>query len=228
MEKVNFTSAGKIVTVYPCDTDAASAPVVYLNTFAEEGGEVYKFLCESGCSGFCLVTVSNLDWNDDMSPWEIPPIAKNDTSCTGGADKYLELLSEEIMPAAEKHINTEISRRCLAGYSLAGLFAVYSMYRTDLFADIASMSGSLWFPHFKEYIFSHETMVTPKHIYFSLGDRESKTNNPYLRTVQTDTEETERFYREKGIDTIFQLNRGNHYKDAAERTASGIAWILKR
>ena len=32
----------------------------------------------------------------------------------------------------------------------------------------------------------------------------------------------------KGIDTVFQLNPGNHYDHAAERTAAGIAWLLSR
>ena len=36
------------------------------------------------------------------------------------------------------------------------------------------------------------------------------------------------FYQAKGIDTVFQLNPGNHYDHAAERTAAGIAWLLSR
>lgn len=34
----------------------------------------------------------------------------------------------------------------IAGYSLAGLFALYALYKTDVFTRVASMSGSLWFP----------------------------------------------------------------------------------
>ena len=68
----------------------------------------------------------------------------------------------------------------------------------------------------------------PKHLYFSIGDKECKANNPYLKIVQKNTEEIEAFYRNKGIDTVFQLNSGNHYKNAVERTAAGIAWLLNR
>ena len=118
--------------------------------------------------------------------------------------------------------------RGLAGYSLAGLFAVYSLYRADCFSRIASMSGSLWFPDFKEYVFSHEMKRIPEHLYLSLGDRECQTRNRYLKNVQINTEEINTFFMQKGIDTVFQLNPGNHFKNAVQRTAAGIAWMLSK
>ena len=41
-------------------------------------------------------------------------------------------------------------------------------------ADQAVVSGSLWFPGMKEYIFSHEPKHRPDCIYFSLGDKECR------------------------------------------------------
>ena len=81
-----------------------------------------------------------------MAPWDIPPISKNDTPCTGGADSYLDLLLSKIIPEAERQLRGTPVWRGIAGYSLAGLFAVYAMYQTGAFSRIASMSGSLWFP----------------------------------------------------------------------------------
>lgn len=118
--------------------------------------------------------------------------------------------------------------RGLAGYSLAGLFALYSLYQTDLFSRVASMSGSLWFPGFTDYVFSHEMKKRPEHLYFSLGNQECRTRNPYLKTVQDNTEKIEHYYAQCGINTVFQLNPGNHYKNAVQRTAAGISWILNR
>lgn len=90
------------------------------------------------------------------------------------------------------------------------------------------MSGSLWFPGFKEYVFSHEMKSRPEYLYFSLGNRECKTRNPYLRTVQEHTEAIKTYYMEKGIDIVLHLNPGNHFKNAIQRTAAGITWILGR
>ena len=203
-------------------------PIIYLNTFSDEGRKVYEAAQATGCLPFTLVAVSDLDWNHDMVPWDSPPAFKNAEPCTGGADDYLRLLTKEIIPTAEKELAGVPSWRGIAGYSLAGLFALYAIYRTDLFSRVGSMSGSLWFPGMKEYIFSHEPKRQPDCVYFSLGDKESKTRNPVLRSVRQNTEEIQSFYQDKGINTIFQLNPGNHYDHATERTAAGIAWLLSR
>ncbi len=102
------------------------------------------------------------------------------------------------------------------------------MYHTDLFSRIASMSGSLWFPGFKEYAVTHELQKKPEHLYFSLGDKECRTRNPYLKAVQARTEELVAFYRSQQIDTEYQLNPGNHFSDAIKRSALGIKWLLTR
>lgn len=224
--KQQFEIEGKTVSVYPASAEGSA--IIYLNTFAEEGDSVYRALQGLGCPDFSLVAISGLDWNHDMAPWDIPPISKGDTPCTGGADEYLRLLTDRILPKAEEYIPGDISWRGLAGYSLAGLFAVYSLCHTELFEGAASVSGSLWFPGLKEYIFSHEIKSSVKHLYFSLGDRECRTKNPYLKEVQKATEEIHSYYESKGLDTTFELNPGGHFDHAVERTAAGIAWLLGR
>ena len=163
-----------------------------------------------------------------MVPWDSPPAFKNSEPCTGGADNYLRFLSRDIIPTVEKEINGVPRWRGIAGYSLAGLFALYAIYQTNLFSRVGSTSDSLWFPGIKEYIFSLEPKRLPDYMYFSLGDKENKTRNPLLRSVRQNTEEIQAFYQAKGIDTVFQLNPGNHYNHAVERTAAGLCWLLSR
>lgn len=163
-----------------------------------------------------------------MAPWDSPAAFKNGESFTGGANDYLRLLVKEIIPRAEKELAGPPAWRGIAGYSLAGLFALYAIYQTDVFSRVGCMSGSLWFPGFKEYIFFHEPKRRPDCIYFSLGDKEAKTRNPVLKTVQEKTEEIQTFYQNKGIDTVFRLNPGNHFVQGIERTVAGIHWLLSR
>ena len=221
-----FSVDGKTVSVFLANEPAS--PVIYLNTVSNEGQQVFEAAQAASRSPFTLVSISDLDWNHDMVPWDSPPVFRNAESCTGGADDYLRHLTTEIIPTAEKELAGVPSWRGIVGYSLAGLFALYAIYRTDLFARVGSMSGSLWFPGMKEYLFSHKPKRQPDCIYFSLGDKESKTRNPVLRSVRQNTEEIQAFYQDKGIDTVFQLNPGNHYDHAAERTAAGIAWMVSR
>lgn len=221
-----FITNDKTVTVFSCSE--SESPIIYLNTFSGEGQEVFEAVQATGCPTFTLVAISDLDWNHDMVPWDSPPAFKNSTPCTGGANDYLRFLTLDIIPTVEKEINGVPRWRAIAGYSLAGLFALYAIYQTDLFSRVGSMSGSLWFPGMKEYLFSHEPKRWPDCIYFSLGDKESKTRNPVLRSVRQNTEEIQAFYQGKGIDTVFQQNSGSHYDHAAERTAAGLCWLLSR
>ncbi len=131
-----------------CESAAPNKPVIYLNTYGCEGAQIFQYLTDIGCQDFSLVAVSKLEWNHDMVPWDIPPIFKNGASYTSGADEYLRLLINQIIPKAESLLQGTPAWRGIAGYSLAGLFALYS-YLSDghLFASceclrLAVVSGN--------------------------------------------------------------------------------------
>ena len=219
-----LTIAGKEVRIFPAKGE--SAPLVILHTVQGEGESVYRMALEDAPTDFSFAAVGKLAWDDEMSPWEIPPISRGDTPCAGGADVYLGTLTETILPEILRRIPPP-SFTALAGYSLAGLFAVYAMYRTDAFSRTASASGSFWYPGFLDYVREHEMKRQPECMYFSLGNKEAKTKNKILRSVEENTRRLENRYREAGIRTIYEENQGNHFQNAEERMAKGIRWILR-
>ena len=216
---------GREATLYLVDN--TDRPLVVLNAFTGNGASVSAALAELSAPDHNLLVVGNLKWDHDMTPWYCPPLSANDTPCTGGADEYLRLLTDDILPKAKALVKGTPSFTGIAGYSLAGLFAVYAMYQTDAFDRAASMSGSLWFPGIKEYCMSHEMKRKPDKLYLSLGNKEAKTRNKLLTTVQDNTEAFAAYYRELGIDVTYELNPGNHFKDAELRSARGIKAILE-
>lgn len=185
MEKQTFNTDNKKITLYPAL--AENKPVIYLTTYNDDGGEVYDELQKQGCPDFTLVTVSGLNWEAELSPWTAGNLFKYSEMFTGGADTYLQFLTQQVLPQAEAGLNG-ILWRGLAGYSLAGLFTLYALYKTDLFSRAASMSGSLWYPGFKGFALQSALCKTPQHLYFSLGDKEARARNQYLKTVQQCTE----------------------------------------
>ena len=68
----------------------------------------------------------------------------------------------------------------------------------------------------------------PDKMYFSLGDTEAKTRNEVLKTVRDNTEEIVRYYKETGLNVVYELNPGNHFKDAEIRSAKGIIALLRQ
>lgn len=224
MDIEKYTVEGKEATLYRADSK--DCPLVVLNNYSEDAGPVIKALKELSCPDLNLLCVGNLNWNHDMTPWPCPPLSPKDAPCTGGADDYLQLLISKILPKAKELVKGVPSQISIAGYSLAGLFALYACYRCDAFDHAASMSGSLWFPNFNEYVFHHSIKRMPDKVYLSLGDAEAKTKNTILKTVQKNTEEIFEHYKELGLNVMWELNPGNHFKNAAYRSAKGIRAIL--
>ena len=83
-------------------------------------------------------------------------------------------------------------------------------------------------PSFEEYVKSHDFIKKPDCIYLSLGNTEANAKNKVLATVQDKTELLFEMYKSLEIPVIFELNKGNHFTEAALRTAKGIKWILEQ
>lgn len=178
------------------------------------------------CPDHSLLCVHIPDWNRDMAPWDCPAVWKEDSSFSGGAGAYLDLLLGRIVPEAVENGELHPSFFGIAGYSLAGLFAVWSLYQTDRFTRAASMSGSFWYPGFPAYARQHSVLRLPDRLYLSLGDREARTRNVYLRTVADETLRLAETFRSAGSDTVFEWNPGGHGRQSVLRTAKGIFRLL--
>jgi len=217
---------GKDVTVFPAT--GQDAPLVLLHTVRGEGPLVHDAVRELTDSPFSLAAIGDLNWDDDMTPWPIPPISADDSPCAGLADHHLATLTQEILPEVGAGLPSEPSFIALSGYSLAGLFAVYALYRTDVFDRVASASGSFWYPGFIDFAMTHEPVKKPDCVYFSLGDTEENSPYPILQPVRTNTERLAEWYRGQGVRTTFELNPGDHFRQGVERLAKAIAWVLER
>ncbi len=231
MKKV-ISIENKIISIfYGESTLENSIPVIVLNTFNEDGQEVWDKAKEFTNKDFILVTISNIEWNSEMSPWYMNKQFKDDDNYSGQADEYIKLLSNKIIPKVNNIINLELNKKvdyyAIAGYSLAGLFAVYSLYKTSIFSSAISCSGSLWYPKFDAFIKSNNLKTIPNKIYFSLGRKEKYTKNVLMSNVEEKTKDIELFFESKNIQTIYEENEGNHFQNVIERIAKGISWILK-
>lgn len=162
---------------------------------------------------FCLIAIKVQNWNLDLSPWKAPAVFGKE-GFGGEADKTLE----EVLKYCSDRDKTYI----IGGYSLAGLFALWAAYQTDVFAAVAAASPSIWFPGFVDFMKENE--IHSKAVYLSLGDKEEKARNPVMATVGACIREASDILKEKGIKTILEWNQGNHFKDADLRTAKAFAW----
>ena len=186
-----------------------------------------KLLKGQAYFSFPLLCINHLEWQKDMCPWDSPALINTEKDFIGGADEYLSLLEKEIIPRALEILGEEPSYYALAGYSLAGIFALYAGYRSALFSRIASVSGSLWYPDFLSFAKEKKMLNKAERLYLSLGTEEAKTKHAVLSTIERKTRELVEHYQSSGYCVNFELNPGNHFCEVEQRIEKGIRWIME-
>ena len=197
------------------------APIVLVQPIGEQdAGSIENEIAmirEGTDRAFHMLAFRVRDWNRDLSPWPAPAVFGRE----GFAGNAPDTLSEILRTCTDREKTWYIG-----GYSLAGLFALWAAYRTDLFRGVAAASPSLWYPGIVEYMKAHD--IGSEQVYLSLGDREEKTRNPVMATVGERIGEAYRLLRAQGINSTFEWNEGNHFKDAEKRTAKAFLWLMNR
>lgn len=201
-------------------------PVVYC--IAQEDQELLKECEKLSCSKFHLVTIENVDWNKNLSPWEAGSVVTKNDGFTGQGLEFLNWILSKVVPMVERELEGEDHLSYIAGYSMAGLFALWSLYQTNFFHGAVCASGSLWFPDFEEFAIGNDLKRNPHPIYLSLGDRESFGRNPILKKTEKIYQNLADFYKGKGHQCFFEMNQGNHFQDVDLRLAKGVTWILNQ
>lgn len=213
-----------VIKVYPAEGE--NLPVIYSCQYMECGRLLLDQCRRIDCPPFRLVTVSRIRWDEYLSPWPSDPVVTKEDHFTGQSAQFLEWILQKAVPWVQKKMPQPPERSFLSGYSMSGLFALWSAYQTDFFNGFVCASGSLWYPDFLPYATGHALAGSPEGIYLSLGDQESATGNPALQTTESVYCAIDADYTARGIPHIFELNPGNHYRDTALREAKGFKWLL--
>ena len=192
---------------------------------AEDGGmaeEETAFLREA-CPGISVALAAvQTDWFNELAPWTAEPVFPGRPAFGAGAPELLREILDGLLPALLG--GNHRPRLLLGGYSLAGLFALWAGCQTDVFEGIAAVSPSVWYPGWTEYAKAHPFRA--KAAYLSLGDREAKTRHPLMRTADTALISQRETLEAQGIPVLLEWNPGNHFQNAAQRTAKGFAALI--
>ena len=171
---------------------------------------------------FTLAAFMIADWNRDLTPWTAPPAFGN-TPFGDGANDTLAFIASELLPHLQS-IGIDAPHKVLGGYSLAGLFALWASYQTDVFDSVVAASPSVWYPNWVNYATRSTTLATD--VYLSLGDKEAKTKNQLMSQVDTSIIKQHDSLISQGVNTTLQWNQGNHFMDVEKRMAKGLAWAI--
>lgn len=210
----SFEAEGLSVLIYPNGG---------LTLFSFGGEREARFLSEH--LSVSLVLINGIDWERDLSPWPAPRAFKSGNDFEGRADELIEKLERTVFPKALTLTGPQTVRG-IAGYSLAGLFSLYCLYKTSLFSRVASVSGSLWYDGFSEFMKQHSPVSCAERVYLSVGDREKHARSPRLGCVEDRTRMAESLLRSHGLDVSLEINRGGHFNDPLERLLKGAKFLF--
>ena len=168
--------------------------------------------------GVSIVVIEDVNWNDDLTPWPAAGVFKKAKPFGGKAAAFLEKLTNEIIPETEKSFGVEDAERTLLGVSLSGLFAVWSAFNTDAFTNIISISGSLWYDGFVEWMEEQTPSPQLKKVCMLLGEKEKNSKEKRMATVEERTLAAANILKAKSQAAVsFELVEGTHFSPIMPR-----------
>jgi putative 30S ribosomal protein S12 len=174
---------------------------------------------------FSLIAFKIEDWNSELSPWEAPPAFGN-KSFGSGAKDTLEFIESRFIPTVKEKYNLDNDIKfILGGYSLAGLFSLWSAYKSNIFSGIAAASPSVWFNGWEGFMNNNTPLSNT--IYLSLGDTEEKTKNKVMSAVGDNIRKQEELLKNDKIKTILEWNKGGHFSNSDIRVAKAFIWCIE-
>lgn len=205
-------------------------PTMYVNGEIPLEGILTNLVKTGVQTDFILLSIKPKNWNDDFTPWAAPAFRAGEEAPQGRADAYLSCLTKGIKPYMDTHYRTksEPQHTALFGYSLGGLTAVYALYKTTVFGAAASLSGSLWFDDFCEWMEGEKPLRTDLRVYLSLGKKESRSKNPRMAKVAECTQRAKEILAAQLKKPVhFDWNEDGHFHDIEGRFAKAVMWWME-
>lgn len=173
---------------------------------------------------FVLAAFQIFDWDLDLTPWHDDAVSRKPEVGTRTGET-LRYVSESLLRELEKEYGK--LPVILGGYSLGGLFALWSSAQTDRFTAIAAASPSLWIKDWLDFAKAHPVKATK--VYLSLGDQEEHVKNRSIARVGDSIRgEYELLKSQVGEENcILVWNQGNHFRDGDKRLAAAFSWCIK-
>jgi uncharacterized protein len=203
------------------DQRSAKYPVVYLldanlyfdivattlNKYSDVGLAPSVILVGIGYKDF--PTMDSLRNRDDTYPTAIP---EYEMSVSGGANKFLSFINNELVPKIDQEYRVDSSNRILMGHSLGGYFTAYAflqyfMGKANSFNSYIAASPSL---HYNKYWLLDQLKAIPSpesnqkkiNIYITYGGLEDAES-------QSDSSITKLADLAKELSGLLSINRSN-------------------
>lgn len=174
-----------------------------------------------------IAVIEGAAWNDDLTPWPAEGVFRKAKPFGGKAATFLNKLTDEVIPHTEKALGIQDAERTLLGISLSGLFAVWSAFHTDAFTNIISISGSLWYDGFVEWMKGQTPSPQLKKVCMLLGDKEKNSKEKRMATVEEQTLAVANLLKaNRQTLVLFELVEGTHFSPILPRLERAFEMVF--
>ena len=209
-------------------SDAINPKYILIQTLGNHERGIFdrtaELIAENCGVPFVLAAFQVFDWNLDLTPWHDDAIDRKAEVGTKTGET-LGYVTESLLSALEADYGK--LPVILGGYSLGGLFALWSSMQTDRFSAVAAASPSLWIKDWLDY--AEDRPVKAGKVYLSLGDQEEHVKNRSIARVGDSVRgEYELLQSQLGRENCTLVwNPGGHFQDGDKRLASAFSWCIK-
>ena len=164
----------------------------------------------------------------DYTPWHATAIRLGAENFGGQADEYHNELFHKVLPELQSKYSIDTSKIFYGGYSLGGLAAVYSLYRTNIPSAVFSICGSFWYPKFVEFCKENPVINQNASVYLCNGKTEGIHHHNILDTAPQCAEEIHTLIHEKLNDITSVFDEFGHHENLANRYTALCDWLEKQ
>ncbi len=220
-----FDSQETYPVLYTLDGDISFEMVTSIARYLEVGDNIPNFIIV----GIGYGTLEKESGNNRQRDYS-PTVVGNDEN-TGGADNFLSFLQNELIPFIDLNYRTEKENRTIYGYSLAGLFCFYNLFKQpDLFDNY--IIGSAYLNWDNKTIFEIEKQTAIKttdikaNIFISVGNDED--DEAYFTPVDEMVSDLQnRNYKSLNISTMV-FNDSDHLSSPPLTITQGLLSIFQK
>lgn len=210
-------------------------PVVYLMDSQWDFPLVKSIIGQQYYDGFIpQIILVGVTWGgtnpnpDSLRARDYTPTNETRIPQSGGADKFLSFMKEELFPFIDANYKSDGKNRTLMGCSLGGLITMYALFtHTDMFTGYVAASPAYQWD--REVIYKYEKafyekkLALPARLYMTIGDVER--NSPGF--VKFSKFLDDRHYSSVHIHSKVLENTG-HSGTKSETFSRGLQYVFER
>lgn len=210
----------------------SSCPVVYALDADLIFQALEKIPEEKKSYPFLLVGVPPLNRLSQYTPWPAKALHERFADFGGKGEEYLDYLEKVLIPSVNKELfgNVPPAKTALLGHSLGGLFGIYTLYKTDVFDYVVSISGSFWYPEWDEFVKKNAPVNKKASVFLSSGEDEGKDAHDIKRNAAQATKDTyEALLNHLPQGNIeMQWNSYGHHENIPLKLSGALAYLDER